>query len=401
MPKYKYKTVKNGLEIENQIESKDKATLYKNIIKEGGAVVSISEINESKKDSFFTFKQIKNEDKINFAKNLSVMIDAGLSVSRAIAILQKQSTNKKLSSLFEQIVLSVNSGNTFSKSLEMFPKIFPELFVSMVKAGEESGQLASSLKIVAEQLEKSNNLTKKIKGAMIYPAIIIFIMIIIGFVLMVYMVPMLTETFKGLNINLPLPTRIIISISDFMINNIIYCLGGLILFIFSFAYVLKTKKGKYFIDYLVLKMPIISNISKQVNTARTARTLASLISSGVSIVSAIEITSKVVQNHYFRDVLLNASKKIETGDQLSSVLSQNSNLYPIFISEMLAVGEETGKLTDMLLNTANYYESEVDQKTKDLSTIIEPFLMVFIGIAVGLFAVAMMLPTYSLVDAIK
>lgn len=237
---------------------------------------------------------------------------------------------------------------------------------------------------------------------MIYPAVIISVMLIIGVILMVYMVPMLTETFKGLNIALPLPTRIIIAISDFLKANIIVVLGAVIVLILGFMKTLKTKKGKNTLDFATLHIPIIKNMSKEVNAARTARTLSSLISSGVSIVAAINITSDVLQNHYFKNLLDTAAKKVEMGESLSVSLSDSKeNLYPIFVSEMLSVGEETGKMTEMLDNIATYYENEVDQKTKNMSTIIEPFLMIFIGIVVGIFAVAMMLPTYSLVDAIQ
>ncbi|MCL5795736.1 MAG: type II secretion system F family protein, partial [Patescibacteria group bacterium] len=250
--------------------------------------------------------------------------------------------------------------------------------------------------------EKSYALSKKIKGAMIYPTVIVSVMVVIGIVMMVYMVPTLTETFKGLNINLPLPTRVIIAISDFLIANLLLTVGALIALVAGFVYALKTKKGKNTLDFVTLHMPMIKNMSKEVNAARTARTLSSLISSGVDIVSAIGIASNVLQNHYFSDLLNSAAKKVETGELLSVSLSNaNGNLYPVFVSEMLSVGEETGKITEMLNNIAAYYENETDQKTKDLSTIIEPFLMILIGIVVGIFAIAMMLPTYSLVDAIQ
>lgn len=304
--------------------------------------------------------------------------------------------------MLENINASINAGEILSKSLETHPSVFSSLFVSMVRAGEESGKLAYSLRIVADQLEKSHNLSKKIKGAMIYPAVIVSVMLIIGVILMIYMVPMLTETFKGLNITLPLPTRIVIAISDFLRMNILATFGIFIVLSGGLFSGLKFKKDKDMMDYITLHIPMIKNMSKEVNAARTARTLSSLISSGVDIVSAIGIASDVVQNHYFKNLLMATAKRVEVGELLSSCLSSSDNdLYPIFVSEMLSVGEETGKITEMLDNIATYYEGEVEQKTKDLSTIIEPFLMILIGIVVGVFAVAMMLPTYSLVDAIK
>lgn len=404
MSLYKYKFIKEGVEKEETKEYPDKAALYKAIREGNGSILSVEEVK--KKESSFKFalfgKRVNQQKIITFAKNLAVMIEAGLSVSRALSILVKQSNNKNFIAVLEGINTSVSGGETLSKSLESYPDIFSSLFVSMAKAGEESGKLSYSLRIVADQLEKASNLSKKIKGAMIYPAVIVSVMLVIGVILMVYMVPMLTETFRGLNIVLPLPTRIIIAISDFLKANIIVALGSVIALIIGFMKILKTKKGKDALDFVTLHIPLIKNMSKEVNSARTARTLSSLISSGVSIVAAIDITSDVLQNHYFKDLLDVAAKKVETGEALSASLSDSKeNLYPIFVSEMLSVGEETGKMTEMLDNIATYYENEVDQKTKNMSTIIEPFLMIFIGIVVGIFAVAMMLPTYSLVDAIQ
>lgn len=404
MPIYKYKYVKSGEEVEDTKSFSDKGALYALVRSEGGSILSVEEV-ETKKSllKFFSFgKGVSVEEQIAFAKNMAVMIDAGLSISRALTVLQKQSKNKNLLELLKSISEAVNAGETLSKSLEARPDVFSDLFVAMVKAGEESGKLSSSLRIIASQLEKSHQLSKKIKGAMIYPSVIIFIMVVIGIVLMVYMVPTLTETFIGLNIELPLPTRIVIAISEFLRQNVLITFGSLLTLMFAGITFVKTKKGKNFVDTLVLYTPMIKNMSKEVNAARTSRTLSSLISSGVDIVSALGITSKVLQNHYFKAVIDDAAKKVELGEQLSDSLSnEKGDLYPVFVAEMLAVGEETGKMSEMLQNIADYYEAEVDQKTKDLSTIIEPFLMVIIGVAVGLFAVAMMLPTYSLVDAIQ
>lgn len=403
MSLYKYKYIKDGNEVEETKEFSDKGALYALVRQNNGTVVSAEEVKEQKTRFSFSFKKrIKTQEIITFAKNLSVMIDAGLSVSRALAVLAKQSKNKSFITMLENLGNAVNSGEMLSKALETYPDTFPKLFVSMTKAGEESGKLSYSLRIVAEQIEKSHNLTKKIKGAMIYPAVIISVMVIIAVILMIYMVPMLTTTFAGLNIQLPLPTRIIIAISDFLRTNIIAVLLATAVLVFGAISWIKTRKGKNMVDFITLHTPIIKNLSKETNAARTARTMASLISSGVDIVSAIGITSTVVQNHYFSDLLEGAAKKVEIGEQLSISLSNsNGNLYPVFVGEMMAVGEETGKMTEMLENIASYYEGEVDQKTKDLSTIIEPFLMILIGIAVGFFAIAMMLPTYSLVDAIQ
>lgn len=403
MPIYKYKYVVNGEEKEETGEFSDKAALYVAVRSEHGSIVSAEEVGQKKPFFKLSFGGgIKTEEQINFAKNMAVMIDAGLSLSRALSVLQKQSKNKRFVALLESLSSSVNAGETLSKSMEAHSNIFSSLFVSMVRAGEESGKLSTAMRIVADQLEKSHNLSKKIKSAMIYPSVIITVMVVIGILLMVYMVPTLTETFKGLNIALPLPTRIVIAISDFLRENALLTFGSILSVIFLGTFFLRTNKGQNTLDAFVMHTPMIKTLSKEINAARTSRTLASLISSGVDIVSALGITRDVLQNHYFKNILDEAAKQVQLGELLSSSLSTDkTNLYPVFVGEMLSVGEETGKMTEMLDNIAAYYETEVDQKTKDLSTIIEPFLMVLIGVAVGVFAIAMMLPTYSLVDAIQ
>ncbi len=403
MPLYKYKvTNSQGGETEVTKEFEDKAVLYSTLHKEGSTLLSVQEVTKSKiKFNFHLTSGIKTEELISFAKNLAVMSDAGLPVSRALSILGKQSKNKKYTALLADLITEISKGETLSKAMADRSNIFSNIFVSMVKAGEESGKLSFSLKSIASQIEKSHTLSKKIKGAMIYPTVIICLMFVIGIVLMVYMVPTLTATFLGLNIDLPLPTKIIIAISDFLRTNILLTLSVIVALVMGGIYFFRSNLGKNVLDYVILRMPIFKHMSREVNAARTARTLSSLVSSGVEIVEAIRITSNVVSNHYFKDLLLEAAKKVEVGELLSTVLSGEKTLYPIFVGEMLAVGEETGKMTDMLDNIATYYENEVDQKTKDLSTIIEPFLMILIGIAVGAFAIAMLLPTYSLVDAIQ
>jgi type IV pilus assembly protein PilC len=233
-----------------------------------------------------------------------------------------------------------------------------------------------------------------------YPAVIFSLMIVIGVLMMVYMVPTLTATFVGLGIKLPLSTRIIIWISNFLKSYIILVVLGTIALIFLAVMGYRTKKGQRMSDYIFLHIPVIKEMVKQINSARTARTLSSLISSGVDIVLAIGITKEVIQNSYYKAVLEKIQDVIQKGEPISGVFIANPKLYPLFVGEMVSVGEETGKIGEMLLGVATYYEEEVDQKTKDLSSIIEPILMIFIGVGVGFFAISMLGPTYSLADAL-
>lgn len=396
----------SGERFEEVKQAQDKVSLYQELKGAGNTVISIEEISPSAFSVFLSKLQsiniggVKTRDKIMFAKNLGAMIEAGLPLTRALNVLERQSKGGKLKTVLSGLLADVNKGETLSHSMEKFPKTFPNLFVSMVKAGEESGNLSQSLSTIALQLEKSHNLYKKVMGAMIYPAIVLVVMISIGILMLVFLVPVLTETFQELELELPLSTRIIIFSSDFLVNN--YILSGLAFFFLAGLtyFGIRTKKGKRFINFLTLHAPVISGIIKQSNSARTARTLSSLLSSGVDFLIAIKITEEVVQNSYYKEILLEAENSVEKGETISKIFLENEHLYPPFVGEMVSIGEETGKLSSMLLNVAEYYEDEIDQKTKNISSIIDPILMIIIGIGVGIFAVSMLMPIYSMVDAI-
>ncbi|MDO8565090.1 MAG: type II secretion system F family protein [bacterium] len=408
MPLYKYKAKsKTGEVYERAVEAADKFALYKIIREEGGTVVSIKEatglgiLNSSFSFSLGSFfGGIKTQQKINFAKNLGSMIKAGLPVTRAISVMGKQTKSKSLKSLLADLEADVSHGTTLSEALNKRPKVFSGLFVSMVKAGEESGSVSGSLAIVGNQMEKSYLLIKKVRGALIYPAVILSVMVILAILLLIFMVPTLTATFEGLGVALPLPTRIIIFLSDFLVNNTILVLGTLLVLCAGLTMFLRSKTGRELVDSAVLRLPVIGEMIREVQAARTARTLSSLLSAGVEIVVALDVTIDVMQNHLYKEALTRARDAIQKGEAMSAVFVGYEHLYPLFVGEMIAVGEETGKIAEMLLGVATFYEDEVDQKTKDLSTIIEPVLMIIIGIGVGIFAISMLMPTYSLVDYI-
>ena len=394
---------KDGNKYAGDIEASDKSAFYNEFKKTGDTLVSVkSQQGGAKKVKIELglFSRIKNIDKITFARNTANMLAAGLPLSRALGVSERQTPNAKLKDVFRKLNISISGGKTFNESLAEYPKIFPTVFISMVKSGEESGNLAQSLKDVSIQMEKTYLLQKKIKGAMMYPTIIFIVMIIVAFLMMIYVVPRLTKTFKDLKTDLPSSTKLIIFISDFLAQNALLSLGGLVVVIVGIIYFFKTKLGKDIFDTVILKVPVVSQIVIESNSARTARTMSSLLSAGVDIVTAVRITGEVLQNNKYKKALKKLEMVVEKGDPMSSVFETESKIYPAFVAEMVSVGEETGKLSDMLLGVANFYENEVDQKTKDLSTIIEPVLMVFIGGAVGFFAISMITPMYSVMNNI-
>lgn len=400
--KFRFRAIKkSGEKYEGVRESTDKFTLYDEIKAEGDTLIYTSEVTKPKFEILIPFiDSVPEHQKIIFAKNLGSMINAGLPLAKGLEILEKQIANKRFKEVIVSLQSDIRKGKPLSEAASAYPNVFPKLFIAMVKAGEESGKLSESLKIIGEQMEGSYKLKEKIKGAMVYPGVIISIMIIIGVLMLVYVVPGITATFKDLNVQLPLLTRILINTSDFLKNNILICLIGVVLLIAAFYLFAKSKTGNRFLDFTYLKLPVIGDLIRETNSARITRTIASLLSSGVPYAEAISITRDVIQNGYFKDVLTTAIAKVEKGETISSVFLANTKLSPIFVGEMMVVGEETGRLPDMLMEVALFYEEAVDQKTKNMATIIEPVLMVIIGLAVGFFALAMIKPIYSLMDNI-
>lgn len=402
---FEYKAIdKNGeVKIGTRFAA-DEFVLRKDLKNEGLSLIHAEAFNK-KSLKFFIAKLLKigrisTHEKIIFIRNLGAMIDAGLALSRALTIIERQTSNQKLKRIVSEINEKIKKGSSLSESLKNYPEVFSTLVVSMVQSGEESGNLVDSLGVVSDQMEKQYTLNKKIKGAMVYPGVILGAMIIIGIFMLLYIVPTLTKTFSELNIELPASTQFIIGLSDFIKNNaiisiLIILVSSLLIYLFG-----KSAPGKRFFDTLLLHMPMISEMVKEINSARTARTLASLLSAGVPFVRALQIVKDVVQNSFYKEVLIKAEKNIQIGLPMSKVFGENLHLYPIFVSEMIAVGEETGELAPMLLKVASFYESEVEQKTKNLSTIVEPFLMIIVGAIVGFFAISMISPMYSLVDKI-
>ena len=320
--KYAYKARRSdGTIVSNEIEAVDKFSLLEETKREGLSIISITEIKKSSLnlDKYLIFlTRVTAHDKILFMHNLAAMISAGVALSRAITILEKQTTNQKFKKIISEIGASITKGKGFSDSLKEYPKIFPSIVVSMVRAGEESGKLSETLNQIAINLEKSYLLAKKVRGALIYPAVILTAIVIVAILMFIFVVPSLTATFKDLNLELPTATKVIIGISDFMSAHTLTFLGLIVVGISLLVYFLKTKLGKKVFDFLVIRIPLIGNMIKEMQSARTARTLSSLFSSGVDVGQAINITKEVVQNFYYRQVLEAAAAGVVKGAPLSS-----------------------------------------------------------------------------------
>jgi type IV pilus assembly protein PilC len=355
-------------------------------------------INFEKLD--YLINRVSQDELVMMTRNLGSMLKAGLTITRALSVIERQSTNPKLKGVIKRIVEQINSGSQFGAALKQFPDVFSDLYVAMIRAGEEGGSLGETLQTLAVQMERSSSLTKKIKGAMIYPAIVMIVMFIIAILMMIFVLPQITEVFKGMNKELPATTQFIIAASDFFAQNTLIVLLAIVAVVVGFISFLKTKIGHLIVSWLVVRIPVVGTMAKETNSARTARTLSSLLDSGVDVIQSIEITEEVVQNVFYKRVLREARARVEKGGALSEVFVENTKLYPILVGEMILVGEETGSISGMLEELASFYETEVERKTKDLSTIIEPLLMVVIGAGVGFFALAMIAPIYSISDGL-
>jgi len=385
------------------VEATSHFAVYDQVQKEGGTVVSIADGTGGlhlPQWLFFSFGSgVKRIEIIHMTKNISSMLSAGLPLSRALSVIERQSSNKRLNAIVAGISDSIKKGSSFHESLAQYPTVFPEIFIAMARAGEESGSLAESLMIVGVQMEHSDELVRKIKGAMIYPTIILITVAIIAVLMLIFVVPTLTSTFTELGVQVPLATRIIMTMSNFMVAHVITVTLGLIVFVFGGILFLRSLLGNRMVIAVSLHLPMIGDLVRETYSARASRTLSSLLSSGVPVLDALSITKEVVHAKRFADVLEEAEARVKKGDALSASFSAHAQLYPILMSEMLSVGEETGRVAEMLRQIAEFYEEDVSEKTKDLSTIIEPVLMLLIGAFVGVFAVSMIAPIYSLSSA--
>lgn len=350
-----------------------------------------------KKESFLSrIVPIPVSEKIFFLQNLGVMVKAGISLSQALKTLALQSHNQRFSRVLTEVQEKVETGQALGEVVSAYPKVFNELFVNMVKAGEVSGRLEESLKELYTQMKKDHALVSKIKSAMTYPVIIIIAMIGIGSLMIVFVIPKITSLFDDINAELPISTKILIALSDFTLNYIVFIGIGLVALVAGFFWAIKQKTGKKIFHSFLLKLPIVSRIIKKINLARFARTLSSLIKTDIPIIQTFQITSRVVGNVFYQEALHTMAERIKKGEAIEESLKAYPKLFPPVVVQMVAVGEQTGSIDTILAELANFYEEEVNQTMSNLPTIIEPILLLILGAAVAGMSVAVIMPMYSL-----
>jgi len=402
VPEYNY-IAKNsqGESDSGTMEAKDKYQLARILRRKGSILVSAEsgEVLKEKKKlavSIPFLGWVSLTEKIMFSRNLRVMIAAGVPLPRALEILSSQSKNKKFKEILLDVREEIIKGKAFSAALGKYSNIFSELFVSMVEVGEETGTMEDVLRVVVRQMEKVHQIKAKVKGAMIYPLVIVFAMTCIGILMLIMVVPKLSQVFTELGVELPATTKLVVAVGIFL-EKFWYTLPfAIVLIIILLRIALKTRIGRLVLDSFVLKVPVVSSIIKKTNSAHTVRTLSSLITAGVPIVRSLEIVSSSLTNVYYKKAILEASERVKEGGKLAEVLKGHENIYPSLVVQMIEVGEETGETAKILEKLAEFFEEEVSNATKNLSAIIEPVLMLIIGAAVGFFAISMIQPIYSL-----
>jgi type IV pilus assembly protein PilC len=384
-------TTKKG-EIEAPNESAVRAQL-------GRMQIKPTKIKTKPKDLFenvsFLQPKVQTVDVVVFARQFSTMIDAGLPLIQSLEILYSQQENKTFKKTLKEIKESVEQGATLADALGKYPKIFDELFVNMVAAGEVGGILDTILDRLSGYMEKAMKLKKQVKGAMTYPIIVLVIAVLVVGVILVFVIPVFEKMFSDFGGALPVPTQIVVGMSNFVKGNIHYMIGAVVIFIFAFKRFYSTEKGRVLVDDIMLKLPVFGPLLRKVAVAKFTRTMGTMISSGVPILDSLDIVAKTAGNKTIEAAINNVKLAITEGRTMADPLSE-SGVFPSMVCQMVAVGESTGALDAMLGKIADFYDDEVDAAVGNLTAMIEPFMMVFLGVTIGGLVVSMYLPIFKM-----
>lgn len=401
--KYKAKTV-DGNNVEGEIEAANEQLAAEALTGRGLILLSLF---EQKTTSLTTslrlpfLNRIKPEDMLLFSRQLSVMISAGLPLVRALEVLHKQTSNRILKQMVSEIADDVRGGARFSSALARHPKVFDDFFINMVRAGETSGRFDEVLNYLADEQEKNYDLMSKVKGAMIYPAFILVAVGAVMFIMMTFVVPKLVAVLTEAGVTLPLPTRILIFVANIFSNFWVFLIIFLILVIVVIQFLIhKSKAGRFLWDFLQLKLPVIGDLFQKIYIVRMARSLSTLLNGGVPLNSALKIVSDVIGNAFYRDLVLQTVKVVEDGYSVSTVFAKYKEV-PQMLSQIMIVGEQTGRLDSILDRLASFYAREVENILARLTTLLEPMIIVFLGVVVAGMVAAIIMPMYNLASAIK
>lgn len=365
--------------------------------------IAPTKIKKKPKDLFenvaFLQPKVKTADVILFARQFSTMIDAGLPIISCLDILFAQQENKTFKKILKDIKESVESGSTLAESLRKYPKEFDNLFVNMMAAGEAGGILDIILQRLSSYMEKAARLKAQVKGALTYPIITLIIAFVVLAVILVFVIPVFQQMFADFGGQLPVFTQMVVTASEVVKSNIIAIIVAIAVFIFALRWFYKTKRGEIIIDDLLLKLPVFGILIRKVAVAKFTRTMGTMLTSGVAILDALDIVAKTSGNKTIERAIYDVRSAISEGRTMADPLSE-SGVFPTMVCQMIAVGESTGALDDMLIKIADFYDQEVDQAVENLTSLIEPFMLVFLGVTIGGLVIAMYLPIFKMAGAI-
>jgi len=395
MPTFEYKgKTLAGAVVQGELEAKGRDELERTLRKNRILISSIRKKPAELKIKLGT--GIKRVEISRFTRQFATMIGAGLPMVQCLEILSEQSENRELRRIITDVKESVQGGSTLSEALARHGKIFDQLYTNMVEAGEMGGALDTILVRLAVYREKADALIRKVKGAMVYPSVVAFVALGVTIAMLTFIVPVFAGMFRSLNAELPAPTQVILDISNFLKSNFVYLLGGIIVVAVGFIYWIKTPQGRSQFDRLLLRMPIFGNLVRKASVARFTRTLGTLLSSGVSILDALDITAKTAGNTVIAEAIKKSVLSIAEGDTITGPLKE-SGVFPPMVTQMISVGEKTGGLDEMLAKIADFYDEEVDAAVSSLTSVIEPIIIVFMGIIIGGILIAMYLPMFDII----
>jgi type IV pilus assembly protein PilC len=401
MPVYKWVAeTRKGRVLKGELEAADERIARLQLKRRN---LNVKKLKAKPKDLFenvaFMQPKVTRKDVVIFTRQFSTMIDAGLPLVQGLTVLTDQADNKTFKNILKEITKDVEGGSTLAEALKKHPKVFDDLYVNLVAAGEVGGVLDTVLQRLASYIEKAEKLRSKIKGAMIYPAVVVAIAIVVLSVILIFVIPVFEEMFKSVGSALPLPTQFVVNLSRFVKSNVHYLIGAFILLGVLFRFYRRSEGGRKRTDAILLKLPVFGPLLKKVAVARFTRTLSTMISSGVPILDALEIVAKTSGNVILEEVIYEVRASIAEGQTIAEPLSE-TGIFPAMVVQMISVGEATGALDTMLEKIADFYDDEVDAAVEALTSMLEPLLMVFLGGTIGGMVVAMYLPIFKMAAAL-
>jgi len=403
MPTFVYTAANNQGEIMNgELETSDIKAVTDYLNRQEMMIISVKKKQELA-GGFGAefFLGISSQEKITLVKHLTTVIKSGLSLKQGIEIILNDAESKSLKKILTEAKFNLEKGQPLSTTFKNYPRIFSPIFIAFIEAGEVSGTLEKSLEYLGDSMSKEYSLTQKIRGAMVYPAVLIAASIGVIVILMVLVMPKLVKVFSQSNMDLPWTTKLIMALSNFFVSNI-YTLGGLAaIFIFSFFYFHKTEKAQRMISGAILALPVIASLYKKIILARFTRVLGTLLASGVSILQAIDISAEAIGKNHYQDAVKNLKPEISKGVSVGNALKHQGNIFPHMLASMVDVGEKTGKMDMILIDLANFYEEEIDNSLKSLVSLIEPLLLLVMGLVVATIAFSIISPIYQLIGSVK